>query len=269
MLRNAFCRGSGSCHQESSLYESSVARGCCLNRNDRILRFVIRLSLLLALPWHCGRQTAFADDTAKGRQTELGQAIEALQKANVALQLTNTTLEKTTRKLQQDVRNEQAKLEQVSTNLLQAKIELVHVNKNLLHARVELEKINKQLDDARNAKEKLGQAKLDQARRRDFLSYVIGELCKHQMEVKCLEEARASDLRLEFVAKDNRLTISTASGCGNDWPANRPLFKELVKTIAALEQKDMEVREFVFAPSPCQVVEYSDGKLTIKPPRSN
>ena len=254
-LRKVFCSSSSSSPHKRSRYESLLEQDYCFNRNDRKLRFAMRVSLLLALSWVSGPQTALADDTANGRQAESQRAIEVLQNTNAALRQANATLEKTNEKLRQDIKDEQSELEQVSTNLLQAK--------------AALEKIKKELDYAAKIKEKLDNAKVDQAMRRDFLSHVIGELCKHQMEVKCLEEARASDLRLEFVAKDNRLTISTASGCGNDWPANRPLFKELVKTIAALEQKDMEVREFVFAPSPCQVVEYSDGKLTIKPPRSN
>lgn len=104
---------------------------------------------------------------------------------------------------------------------------------------------------------------------REFLLGVAGELQKHGIEVQNIQEGAAADRSfMEFVAGNATLTIGvTATDTNKPVAERRRDFKELVDTISGLAAHGLEVREFLFYPSAPHVVEFCDGKLTIRPPQ--
>lgn len=104
---------------------------------------------------------------------------------------------------------------------------------------------------------------------REFLLGVAGQLQRHGFEVQNVQEGVAADRSfLEFVAANATLTVGVTAADANKPVADRCRdFKELIDTISGLAAHGLEVRDFLFYPAEPHVVEFCDGKLTMRPPR--
>jgi len=278
-------------------------------RSPTIVGLLIRAWTLLMVPWLSGCHTTATNEqtTAKRTKGEPASKEERARKDNMRAEAAGEDQARIKRDQQElsEVKHaidvEWAKLEQArklvgveearaeaatkerskadrETRAAQARVE--HERKVLIEIETRAARVKKQLADATQAKEKLDKeardraaraagAEINHAQRREFLLHVISELSEHGMEVKCIEEVLASNLIMGFVAKEKKLTIAAPPSFYEDRQANRGLFKELIKTIAGLEENGAEVHEFTFTPLRPQVVRFCLGKLTIGPTDSD
>lgn len=233
------------------------------------MRILIHAWPILVLPWLFGCRTPPANQVTNaedsGRKETLLAVVQAA-KVELAEAVRTANAERT--QAEQAAKKQRDKAEKAKQNLAAAerakKIEQCKANQ----ARKDFEKARKSHEEleakARAKAAQAAEAELDQTRRRKFLRYVIGELSKHEMEIKNVKELAGGGM-MKFTAQDKTLTIVSPNGGGAGWLANRRLFQEFIKTIDALEHNDLEVREFTFIPSEPWGVKLCNGNLTIGP----
>ncbi len=144
--------------------------------------------------------------------------------------------------------------------------ELANAQQAAKTAQTRLATIQKQIANAQNKFDARRKAEESVDKRLEFIREVIAELAEHGMPVWELDESIGDRFNIRFDAA-KKLTIAAPAGAGDDRSTSRSEFRQLIKIIISMEDKDLPVRRLSYESGNSLKITYTrkDRSLVISP----
>jgi len=156
--------------------------------------------------------------------------------------------------------------EKLATEKQRMAEELAQAQKATQLEQAKLDKIKKEIADAKNELEARKKAEQSVEKRLKFIREVIAELAEHGMTVWNLEESVSDGFRIQFDGT-KKLTIGAPPEAGDARSPSRSQFRQLIKIISDLEDKNMPVRLLSYTSGESLEITYTrkERNLVIRP----